>query len=307
MMGMEYIFWPLFASSFPYLAPQCTSYSPLQVRLSEELAVHRVHICVDCYILEWTFLLRSDWSKVKALYIVTRYAPFIILTTVLYLCFTPTENPNKCRMLSNICSGFIMASAIGSESFFILRTCALWNNNRILLAALLVAGLMSPKSTRPTKLAVDAARLLSEYPLALPSLLLPRRMRLARSRASQGATGAQVVSSSSYYLLLSAFQLGIMILTLIRAIQSWQITSHLYSVLVKHNIFYYMCGFLFSVANIFVSVLLHYSYDDVLQVFQFMILAILATRMHLHLWQMNQQAHGSDALARIRMSDMASM
>ncbi|KAG2069058.1 hypothetical protein BDR04DRAFT_725822 [Suillus decipiens] len=239
---------------------------------------------------EWSFLLRSDWSKVKVLYIVTRYAPFIILTTVLYLCFTPTENPNKCRMLSNICSGFIMVSAIGSEGFFILRTCALWNNNKILLAALLVAGLII--------VGVSLGITFTTAPTAYATSTI------------QGITGCYWSSGSLQlfipYLLLSAFQLGIMILTLVRAIQSWQINpSHLYSVLVKHNVFYYMCGFLFSVANIFVSVLLHYSYDDVLQVFQFMILAILATRMHLHLWQMNQQAHGSDAPARIRMSDMA--
>ncbi|KAG1810981.1 uncharacterized protein BJ212DRAFT_1377335, partial [Suillus subaureus] len=35
-----------------------------------------------------------------------------------------------------------------------------------------------------------------------------------------------------------------LILTLIRAIQSWRINpSRLYVVLVKHNIFYYTCGF----------------------------------------------------------------
>ncbi|KAG2355908.1 hypothetical protein BDR07DRAFT_1424780 [Suillus spraguei] len=89
-----------------------------------------------------------------------------------------------------------------------------------------------------------------------------------------------------------------MILTIVRAIQSWKInSSHLYVVLLKHNIFYYICGFLFSVANVFVSLLL-----DVLSV---QILAILATRMHLHLWHANRDAHSSDGLVRIQMSDMA--
>lgn len=35
-------------------------------------------------------------------------------------------------------------------AFFILRTCALWNNNKILLAAMLVTFLVSPKSIRHT-------------------------------------------------------------------------------------------------------------------------------------------------------------
>ncbi|KAG2038817.1 hypothetical protein BDR03DRAFT_283975 [Suillus americanus] len=36
---------------------------------------------------EWTFLLRSHWSKVKGLYIVTRYLPSILLTANLYRAF----------------------------------------------------------------------------------------------------------------------------------------------------------------------------------------------------------------------------
>ncbi|KAG2122376.1 hypothetical protein BD769DRAFT_970760 [Suillus cothurnatus] len=85
---------------------------------------------------EWTFLLRSHRSKVKGLYIVTRYLPFIILTTSLYLRFTPDGNLGKCRVFYSIDSGLGIVSVVFSECFFILRTYALWNNNRILLAAM---------------------------------------------------------------------------------------------------------------------------------------------------------------------------
>jgi hypothetical protein len=104
------------------------------------------------------------------------------------------------------------------------------------------------------------------------------------------------------------FELGLMILTLIRAIQSWRIyPSRLYVVLVNHNIFYYVCGLLFSATNIFTLLFLQYSYHTLLYDFQFMILAILATRMHLHLWQVNRHAHRSGALARILISDLSSV
>ncbi|KAG2068166.1 hypothetical protein BDR04DRAFT_1143935 [Suillus decipiens] len=240
---------------------------------------------------EWSFLLRSHWSKVKGLYIITRYAPFIVLITIIYLGFTPNETPGKCRMVSNICSGFSMLSAIGSEGFFILRTCTLWNNNRTLLTVMLVTVLAFVGAS----IGVTAATI---APAAYTTSTIP------------GITGCYRSSGSFQlfipYLLLSAFELALMILTIVRAIQNWQMnSSHLYVVLVRHNIFYYICGFLFSVANILISLLLDYSYDDVLHVFQFMILAILATRMHLDLWQMNQHTHGSDALARIPVSDMA--
>ncbi|KAG1794622.1 uncharacterized protein HD556DRAFT_1442809 [Suillus plorans] len=95
-----------------------------------------------------------------------------------------------------------------------------------------------------------------------------------------------------------------MILTLIRAIQDWRTnTSRLYVILVNHNISYYACGLL---ANIFTSLLLEYSYHSVLYDFQFMILAILATRMHLHLWRTNRYPHGfTSSLVDIPMSDIS--
>ncbi|KAG2353728.1 hypothetical protein BDR07DRAFT_1614725 [Suillus spraguei] len=240
---------------------------------------------------EWRFLLVSQWTKVKGLYIVTRYVPFLLLATNLYLSFIPNENPGKCRVLDNICSGFGIVSAVCSEGFFVLRLCALWNNNRILLAAMVV-----------TVLTFVGASIGITFATTVPAVYA--------TSAIPGITGCYQSSTSFRlfvpFLLLSVFELGLMILTLIRAIQSWRInSSHLYIVLVKHNIFYYTCGFLFSVVNVFTSLLLHYAYHAILHDFQFIILAILATRMHRQLWQMKLQTHGSDAFMQIPMSDVS--
>ncbi|KAG1895631.1 uncharacterized protein F5891DRAFT_1251255 [Suillus fuscotomentosus] len=175
--------------------------------------------------------------------------------------------------------------------FFILRTCALWNNNRILLAAILVTAFTFLGASIGITFATTAP---ATYAIS----------------AIPGITGCYQSSSSLQlfipFLLLCAFELGLMTLTLIRAIQSWrQNPSRLYIVLLNHNIFYYTCGLLFSVANIFTSLLLHYSYHAILHDFQFIVLAILATRMHRHLWQMKRQSHASDALMQIPMSDMS--
>ncbi|KAG0701930.1 hypothetical protein DFH29DRAFT_1079830 [Suillus ampliporus] len=98
-----------------------------------------------------------------------------------------------------------------------------------------------------------------------------------------------------------------MSLMLLRAIQSWRTANnHLYDVLLKHNIFYYACGLFFSVANVFMSLLLQYAYNAMFQDFQVIILTILATRMHLHLWHVDRQIHGSDALIHIPLSDVSS-
>ncbi|KAG2047210.1 hypothetical protein BDR06DRAFT_120275 [Suillus hirtellus] len=88
---------------------------------------------------EWSFLLQSRWTKLKALYIVARYIPFFFIATDLYMIFTPNENPDKCRMLINIYSCFGVISLTCSECFFVLRTYALWNKNRNLLVTMMFA------------------------------------------------------------------------------------------------------------------------------------------------------------------------
>ncbi|KAG1799957.1 uncharacterized protein BJ212DRAFT_145147 [Suillus subaureus] len=85
---------------------------------------------------EWTFLLRSRWTKVKGLYIITRYIPFVVIFLELWLSLAKNE-PKNCQILSNIFAYFGVISLALSEFFFVLRTYALWNNKRIVLVAVL--------------------------------------------------------------------------------------------------------------------------------------------------------------------------
>ncbi|KAG1883966.1 hypothetical protein F4604DRAFT_230848 [Suillus subluteus] len=196
-------------------------------------------------------------------------------------------------MFYSINTCLCIVSVMCSEFFFILRTYTLWNKNRILLVAML-----------STFFTFIVASFGVEFTAIVPAAYV--------TSAIPGITGCYHSSTSFQFfipfLLLSVFQLGLVMLTLIRAVRSWRMnSSRLYVVLVKHNIFYYTCGFLLSVVNIFTSLLLQYAYHTLFYDFQVMILAILATRMHRHLWQMNQHAHSSGALVRVPMSDMSSV
>ncbi|KAG1723654.1 hypothetical protein EDD22DRAFT_172803 [Suillus occidentalis] len=242
---------------------------------------------------EWTFLLQSHWNKVKVMYIVTRYLLFFILISNLYASFISNENLGTCRVSSIIGTGLDIVSAVFSECFFILRTYALWNSNRIVLAVML--------STFFTFLVVSIG---VTFAGTVPSAYF--------TSAIPGITACYQTSTNFPFfipfILLSIFQLGLMILTLIRAVQTWRKhPSRLYVVLVNHNISYYTCGLLISVTNILASLFFQYAYGNMLHHFQFAILAILATRLHLHLWRMDQHAHSSGALVHITMSDMLSV
>ncbi|KAG1837104.1 hypothetical protein DFJ58DRAFT_155941 [Suillus subalutaceus] len=199
---------------------------------------------------EWTFLLRSRWTKVKALYITARYVPFLIITMNLYLAVAPNENTNKCQISIDIITSLSLILLSCSECFFVLRTHALWNNNRILLVVML---------------------------------------------------------STLFAIIVSSFIIGFTA-TVTSYSTSWRSAKGpLDAILVKHNIFYYACGLLLSVVNVVVPLLpvfdsLSYFLPEGFKLF---ILAILATRMHLHLWHMDQHVEDSGLVVWILMSDMS--
>ncbi|KAG2361982.1 hypothetical protein BDR07DRAFT_1088097 [Suillus spraguei] len=184
-------------------------------------------------------------------------------------------------------------SVLIHPGFFILRTYVLWSKNRILLIAMLSTFFV-------LLVACFSVAFTSTVPATYTSSAIP------------GITGCYQSSTNFRlfipFLLLTVFELGLMILTLIRAMQNWRMSSsRLYIVLVKHNIFYYVCGLLLSVANMLTSLLLNYSYYNMLYIFEVMILAILATRMHLDLLQTNRRTRGSSAVVGIPMSDLSSV
>ncbi|KAG1738480.1 hypothetical protein EDB19DRAFT_2025354 [Suillus lakei] len=190
---------------------------------------------------EFEFLLQSRWTKVKALYIITRYLPFFLIIMYLCLNFTPNENPDKCRILINIYSSFSQISINCSECFFVLRTYALWYNNRIVLIGMLSTAF----AIIVTSIGIRFTSIATSY---------------VTTSAIPGVPGCSWSSSSVLYFMsfifLFLFQLGLVSLTLIRVIQSWRSAKgHLHAVLMKHNIFYYTCGLFLSAANVLMPVL----------------------------------------------------
>ncbi|KAG1899679.1 uncharacterized protein F5891DRAFT_1278744 [Suillus fuscotomentosus] len=284
---------------------------------------------------EWTFLLRSRWTKMKYLYIITRYLPFIFLAMGLSIYFTPNENLGKCRVLENTQSGLGVVLVIVSEIFFILRTYVLWNKHKILLVAILFTFFTFLVASFCIVFATGvSATCTRSHPLAFHDHLNILFSFTDTTSAIPGITGCYENSTSFQcfiaFLLLSVFELGLIVLTLIRAMQNWRINSGgLYVVLVNHNISYYACGLreftivravfpysaviilfseVFSVTNIIITSLFlqYYSYQTILYGVQCIMLAILATRMHLHLWQVNRHPYSSTStLVHVPMSDIS--
>ncbi|KAG1737951.1 hypothetical protein EDB19DRAFT_917767 [Suillus lakei] len=232
---------------------------------------------------EWTFLLRSRWTKVKGLYIITRYIPFALITTHLWVSLTQDETPSTCQTLNNISACFAVMSLTCSECFFILRTYALWNNNKIVLVTMMSILFAIVVTFIGISFATNATSDVTTS--TIPGV----------PGCSMSTQGVRFFLS---FIVLFVFQLGLISLTLIRVIQSWRSAKgHLYAVVVKHNVYYYACGLLLSAVNVLVLKLISDSkYYSLLEDLQVLILAILATRMHLHLWHIDRHAHVSEAV-----------
>lgn len=238
---------------------------------------------------EGMFLFCSPWRRVKLLYIVTRYVPFLLFAAHLYLNFLPDETSDTCQFVNNICSCLSLVSFVCSEFFFIFRTYVLWDNNKIVLVAML--------STFATATAAAIAVLFSTTATAP-----------FETSSIPGITGCYQSSGSMMlfvpYLLLFGLELMLISLTLTCAIQKWRITDNgLYGIILKHNVFYYACGLGFSIVNILTSLLLDYAYSGMFQDFQCVVHAILATRMYLHLWHVNRNGDPS-VFTSINLSDL---
>ncbi|KAG2089826.1 hypothetical protein BD769DRAFT_1679826 [Suillus cothurnatus] len=246
---------------------------------------------------EWKFLRRSRWTKVKALYIIARYVPFLFIITDIYLNFSPSENSKKCKILVNIYSSLGVISLTCSECFFVLRTYALWNSNRIVLVAMLSTLFAIIASFIGICFSAIATShgLCSRFSHDYSHVSTPPQLRLAWSQASQAATGAQpVFNSSCHFFSCLSFNL------------TWRTSNGgMHAILVRHNIFYYAC--VLSAVNVLAPVMFSDpAYYSLLEDLQAFILAILATRMHLHLWHIDRNVHGSEVLVCISMSDISS-
>ncbi|KAG1781116.1 hypothetical protein EV702DRAFT_1275943 [Suillus placidus] len=282
---------------------------------------------------EWTFLLRSRFTKVKCLYIIARYVPFFLIASDICLTLTPNENPKACRIFIIIYSCFAVISLTCSEcispssrhkrtpdpihpGFFVLRTYVLWSNDRIVLVAML---------------STLFATIVSFIGIWFSAIATSQYSTSSAIPGIPGITGGYRTSGSVKlylpFVLLFVFQLGLVSLTLIRATQDWRSTRYpLHAALVKHNIFYYACGLLFSALNILVPLAfpnvckpadtLQYgviiidvshtqsAYHSFLEDLEVFILAILATRMHLYLWHIDNNLRDFDASMCISMSGM---
>ncbi|KAG1820103.1 hypothetical protein EV424DRAFT_1556337, partial [Suillus variegatus] len=98
----------------------------------------------DCFLIldqEVSLIHRPRWSKGTILYITTRYMPVLMLSVHLCMNYLPNENIVTCKIIQLMWYCTAASCITGAEGIFILRTYALWGQKKSILALMLSTGL----------------------------------------------------------------------------------------------------------------------------------------------------------------------
>ncbi|KAG2142463.1 hypothetical protein DEU56DRAFT_900494 [Suillus clintonianus] len=260
-----------------------TLYTPAEIAVGHSLLnlnyayVSATVIWVYDYIIkfddELAYLRKSRWGAVKMLYLVCRYLPFVLLATDTYQVLQPALPLSLCETYFVMNSWLEGITLVTAESMFISRTYAIWGRSRRILIILTCSAvaIMIPVGYLMTNFGNSTE--ITEPPI--PNIT-----------SCYNVGGSRIIVVA--YVLLVVGEFEILCFTLYRSIKHYKgLTSrnHLLSILIQHNIFYFICGLVFSLLLILTLGFLPLVYGDMISNVQATVHALLITRMHLELWK----------------------
>ncbi|KAG1731554.1 hypothetical protein EDB19DRAFT_1737362 [Suillus lakei] len=218
---------------------------------------------------EATFLTQANMNVPKFLYVGARYMPFLVAFPGLIFDQVSHMGNVDCQILGDLATALGMIAAFCAESIFVLRTCAMWEVKHfqrrvmfVIVAGIAVTGL------------IIFCFVPGQY-VFVPDVPACKTLQV---------TKAQHILVAFVALLMLEFVL--VVSTTLRAVKNYRSTPRpLLTLLLTHHIFYYGCGFLFSIINVLCVALFEYEYAAIFFNPQITMHAILATRMHYQLWE----------------------
>ncbi|KLO08528.1 hypothetical protein SCHPADRAFT_908556 [Schizopora paradoxa] len=192
---------------------------------------------------EVEYIWKARWSVGKILYIATRYMAFVDLTVLIVYATYSKLTPADCMHVFRISSWFMVVGVLIAEALLIIRTYALYERSKIILAYLVCLKIA---------LTIPAIKVINEtfdsfnYVSSPAPSVLPCMAILTDGHAKMWFA----------FLCIALFDLNIVSLTLWRAILSWRSVrtnfGPLLATLYRDGIVYFLCLFATSVSNVFV-------------------------------------------------------
>ncbi|KAG1816923.1 hypothetical protein EV424DRAFT_1540632 [Suillus variegatus] len=188
---------------------------------------------------ELAYLRKSTWGKVKILYLMCRYLPFVLLAADTYQVLQPALPLSQCQTYFQINSWLEGITLMAAEWMFILRTSL---PSVPLEMTVISQAILIPVIYILTSFGNSVT--ISEPPI--PNIT---------SCYNVGESRIIVVA----YVLLVVAEFEILSFTLYRSIKHYRSLTndnHLLNILIQHNIFYFICGLFFSLFVILTIALL---------------------------------------------------
>ncbi|KAG1843786.1 hypothetical protein DFJ58DRAFT_34668 [Suillus subalutaceus] len=217
------------------------------------------------------FILDAPWRIPKLTYLTCRYLPFALVVTDMLQISQFGLSLKSCTTLfefSVYVGGIVLVCA---ESLFMGRVLAVMGR-RWLITCCNVVLFLVPVVVTLILFNSSSTSAITQSPIPIVAGCYSSKQR-------------RIVIVAYIVLVIVEIEiLSFMLYHLWRLYREHETDLPLVRVLVRHNMFYFACGLLFSTMTVVVVVTLPASYSDAVLVLQFAIHGILATRMHRELY-----------------------
>ncbi|KAF7367274.1 hypothetical protein MSAN_00789400 [Mycena sanguinolenta] len=213
----------------------------------------------------------SPWRAVKILYLLSRYIPFINLASALYYYVVHDPTASMCHRIDAVATWFTAFGIIVSEAMLIMRTYAIFQSSKKVLVLLLVLlGLLVGAALPTVEIFIQSLQY-GQPPIGTFDGCYP-------------VSGSEIIFVSFIAILL--FETIIVALTAYSAFRNYRReSSPMIKVLYRDSLFFFLCIFSITLANVLVAALLPIDYADLLDRLQAAIHSIVSTRIIFHLRQ----------------------
>ncbi|KAF9220255.1 hypothetical protein BS17DRAFT_351761 [Gyrodon lividus] len=232
------------------------------------------------YFLTFEDEVRIMWgsarlSAVHVLFFVVRYLPIAALVCAAYYSVGPHLEMEACLQVYKGLGGILLVSLILSEALLLLRTLALWYDNRWVKAVLITLYV-----------------LVSIIVVVFVSLSLSLNLDIFCSTAAETTGSNQSAESvdnsiskysGAFFSAVALFELVVMLLTIYHSLSARtagaNIRGRLVNVLREGNLIYTSALFATSIANIFFLLPISEGFAGLFDVFQVILHGVLASRI----------------------------
>ncbi|KAJ6574627.1 hypothetical protein B0H19DRAFT_606177 [Mycena capillaripes] len=204
-------------------------------------------ICLD---QEVKTIWSSPWRGAKILYLLSRYIPFVNLSCALYYYVAYEPSVLTCRRVDAVATWFTAFGICVSEAMLVMRTYAIYDSSKKILIFLLVMLALLVGAALPTTEIFIRSLQYGQPPIGTINGCYP-------------VAGSEIIFVAFIAILL--FETIIIVLTVYSGLKQYrQGSSPLVKTLYRDSLFFFLCIFSITLANVVVVATLPIDYADLL-------------------------------------------